>query len=58
MVKQTYRKMLYRRTEDLVDGEDHRRFILDVLEEVKARINVQTVLNANERYIRQLISEN
>ena len=57
MVKQTYRKMLYRRTEDLVDAEDHKRFILDVLEDVKARIDIPTILNANERYIQQLISQ-
>ena len=51
MVKHSYRKKMFRRDQDLKDGNDHRTFILEVLEEVKAKIDMSKVLNANERYI-------
>ena len=58
MVKHAYRKKMFRRDSDLIDQNEHKQFILEVLEEVKAKIDMRKVLNANERYIQTLIACN
>ena len=56
MVKHTYRQWLFRRDADLEDGDEHKAFIQEVLAAVKARIDVHRVMQANERYIRELLA--
>lgn len=51
IVKNEYRKRLYRLDKNLKDGQEHKDFVNKVLEDVTPRINTTVILRANKRFV-------